>query len=234
MREGDLSSSSLLLNGSRQEEPVKVPFPDKMSVDSTNDTTATADYRALNGPVPFGPPFRLCWAWAVSLDGSEYVALALWIGKDWSWSQLGWSVPALFFGTLATIWIIAVGIVRSTCHHQGPLYSEVYKNVCLLLWLIGLYAWMVGEFWTLWYTEGVGRHALVYEEIGNTVAKWVLMTAVLLYAVFLTVLLPLDVFTLERHSRVLEGMEANSPSYPAKGYFKEFRTFASLHFFTWI
>jgi len=180
-----------------------------------------------------GPPHQLGLSWALSVNGAEYVALLLWIGKDWSWSQLGWTTAAFFFGTCAAVWIFGMTYYAYSCR----LYSEFYKGVVVCLWLIGLYAWMVGEFWTLWYTEGVtGQHALVFEEIGNTIAKWVLLAAAFLYAVFFAVLVPLDVFKSDRQSVILARMEAKSPPCPqwAVGYCREFRIYSSVHFFTWV
>lgn len=194
------------------------------------DAAAAAAERGCS--VCQGPPHRLCVAWAVSADGSEYVGLLLWIGKDWSWSQLGWTAPAFVFGTGALLWL--VGSVLVSCRRR--LRSEVYKGVVLCLWLSGLYAWMAGEFWTLWYTtEDLGHHAYVYEQWGNNVAKWVLIGSTVLYAVFFAVLVPRDVFASDRQSLLLQRLEATNPPCPrwTVGCLRDYRTYSSLHFFTW-
>jgi len=96
---------------------------------------------------------------------------------------------------------------------------------------------MVGEFWTLWHYEGAGQHAYVFEQRGNTIAKWVLLLSALLYAVFFTVLVPMDVFATDRQSLLLQRLEAKAPPCPqwAKHCpcLRDYRTYSSVHFFTW-
>jgi hypothetical protein len=179
----------------------------------------------------YGPPHALCPSWARSIQGTEHISLLLWIGKDWCWSQLGWTAPAFFFASCALVWILYMTIAAL---FSWRLYSEVYKGVILLMWLLGLYAWMVGEFWTLWYSAGATQHALIYEQRGNKIAKWVLLSAVVLECIYYAVLVPLDVFAKDREARSLQILQAQSPSYPGVRYFKEFRIYASVHFFTWI
>ena len=176
-------------------------------------------------------PHALSWSWATDLRGSEYIALVLWIGKDWSWSQLGWNISAVVLGTAALVWIWGIGLSQAW---TARLYSEVYKTVLVGLWLVGLYAWMMGEFGTLWCSTDIDPHALVYEARGNTVARWVLLTAVLTFVVLYAVLIPWDVFAADRQHVLVQHWDETSPSFPARGYFREFRMYAWLHFFTWI
>ena len=198
---------------------------------------ATAEEKATTSkcPVLRGPPHRLSLSWALSVYGSEYVALLLWIIKDWSWSQLGWTTTALFFGALAELWILSMAFRA----YRDRLYSELYKRVTLFLWLSGLFAWMLGEFWTLWYAGAdlLGQHALLYEERGNTIARWVLLAAVLLEALFFVVLVPFDVFASDRESPVMKQLsQARNLPCPAwaQTYFREFRVYSDLHLFTWV
>ena len=177
-----------------------------------------------------GPPHRLCAAWAVSPNGSDYVGLLLWIGKDWCWSQLGWTTPAIGFGICALVWLLL-----SVWHsYRRRLYSEVYKGLVIWLWLLGLFAWMMGEFWTLWYSEGVGQHAYVFEQVGNNIARWVLLGATVLYVVYFAILIPRGVFDDDRRSPVLQRLAAKDPPCPRwASAFRDYQTYSSVHFFTW-
>lgn len=177
-----------------------------------------------------GPPHALSLEWATE-RGADYVALLLWIVKDWSWSQWRWTVSAFAFGTAAAIWIVGTTLYTT---YQYRLYSETFKGFVLTLWLAALYVWMMGEFWTLWMA-----HHEMYENIfqdgGATIAKWVLLVAVLLYTTFFVVAVPLDVFAEDRqNSKVLQRLEETSPSFPARNLFKEFRIYSALHFYTWV
>ena len=178
-----------------------------------------------------GPPHALSVTWLCQY-GSEYVAIVLWIGKDWSWSQLRWTNTAFFFGTLAAAWLFGTTVYT---HWRLGLYSETYKNVILCLWLVALYAWMMGDLWTLWFAdEGMTvDDARVYQALGLTIAQWVLFAAVVLYTIFFVVLVPLDVFaTADRNSPWVQQLEQRNPSPPS--CFAEFRIYAALHFYTWV
>lgn len=176
-----------------------------------------------------GPPHTLCWTWATE-RGADYVALLLWIVKDWSWSQLRWTETAFVFGTAAAIWIVGTTVLGA---YHYKLYSETYKGIVLILWLAALYAWMMGEFWTLWMAHR-DRYEDIFRDGGATIAKWVLLMAVLLYTVFFGVCVPMDIFADDRQCKLLESLKAESPPFPATDLFKEFRIYSALHFYSWV
>ena len=179
-----------------------------------------------------GPPHAFDVAWTYR-QGADYVALCLWIGKDWSWLQLRWTTTAFFFGTTAAIWMI---VTCAYLPYRQRIYSEAYKGVILCCWLLGLYGWMLGDLWTLWFVPRSDKNALMYSEFGNAIARYVLLAAVILYTLFYAILVPLDVFAADRDLAVVQMMERKSPPLPACGrrYFKEFRMYSSLHFYTWV
>eukprot|EP00977_Amphora_coffeiformis_P025325 scaffold19245_cov199-Amphora_coffeaeformis.AAC.20 len=203
------------------------------------DGTPLQDYAFL---WQTGPPHGLCGAWART-EGTEYVAMALWIGKDWSWSQLRWTVTAYACGTAAASWIVWTHVwqhVRPYYHYHdnggsGAIcYSELYKGTVVTLWLTGLYAWMMGDLWDLWMAETIASTSLtnVYNENGDQdnadddekfdwgqfLARWILLSAVLLFTLFFLVLVPLDVFKADRKLPMVQHMQAKSPPCPPFWY----------------
>ena len=164
-----------------------------------------------------GPPHAMSAAWAWKKP--EYIALVLWIGKDWSWSQLKWTPTAFLFGTAAVIWI---GVMTWNTFRREQ-YAEAYQNVILCLWVAALYAWMMGDLVGLWWwTESE-----VCQEYGQAVAQWVLLAAWVGDTIFFAVLVPLQVFAEQPFAYPL-------PSPPASRYFGDFRTYAALHFYMWV
>lgn len=123
---------------------------------------------------------------------------------------------------------------------RSRLYSEAYLAFGLLLWLLANCSWMVGEFRTLWYSSTSSTEddtvAEQYEEKGQTVARYLLLTAVVMYVAFFAILVPFDAFASDRESSAMRCLAAMSPPCPKHKLFrwmKEFRIFASLHFTSW-
>ena len=203
-----------------------------------------------------GPPHALTLRWAASA-GAEYVAMVLWIAKDWSWSEVGWTVTAATCGTAAALWIVTTHVVGNV-----GLGSELYKGVVMSVWLGGLYGWMMGDMWALWFADTTTTTTTTTAtimmdpqqqqqepqqvDVGQTMARVVLLLAVVLFTIFFLVLLPMDVFAADRTSPVIQRIAAKSPPCPrvwaaavaatggCGGGVPEFRMYAALHFYTWV
>ena len=168
-----------------------------------------------------GPPYTLTLQWFLCLPGAEYLGLYLWLAKDACWSQLRWAKTALVFGLLALLWLTGM----MTGAFRARLYSEVYLAFGLFLWLFANFCWMAGDFSSLWFVPNDDR----YEVLGNTAAKYLLLSSVVTFVIFFTILLPRDVFASDRDS--LKYLEYTSPACPV--VFREFRIWASLHLLAW-
>ena len=192
--------------------------------------------------------------------------MVLWIVKDWSWSQLRWTVTAFSFGTVAIVWIVYTHVYRHLYHPQPTTtltttmttttsttttttkyricYSELYKGIIITLWLSGLYAWMMGDLWDLWMTEGIEtatndneRHerrrqqqqpqnetdddevdrvsaVAVTDDVGEFLARWILLAAAALFTVYFAVLVPMDAFASDRTISTVRNMGTKGPPCP--------------------
>eukprot|EP01035_Chromulina_nebulosa_P017054 gene17054-22564_t len=91
-----------------------------------------------DGIYGFNYPWTL--SWYLSITGSEYFHIYLWICKDLSWTQ-EWYLLSLIFGTLSLMWYVVLAY-HALSTRNG---EEIWNVLGGILWLFANFWWMAGE-----------------------------------------------------------------------------------------
>ena len=109
-------------------------------VDSFVTPHQSVDIAIIEKVNPLGIEEPWTLSYFLSIRGSEYFHMYLWIAKDFCWSQ-NFYYPALVFGSAALAWVL---VLASHAYHN-ECYVELYMVVVVALWLSGNYVWMYEE-----------------------------------------------------------------------------------------
>lgn len=166
----------------------------------------------------FREPFRL--SWFLTITGSEYFHVYLWIAKDISWTQ-EIRYLSLVFGTFATLWCI---IIFYHAFRSGNR-DEVYNTVALFLWIFANYWWMTGEVYSDFYPDEPSIDLKRTNESG-----WILAVALLWLTIYYSLIVPFKLMPLGPDSAAAY----DDGQYKSRFAYMSFRQYENLHMFFWL
>jgi len=186
------------------------------------------EYAPSGWCVKEGPEEPLTPEWLISIAGLEGVQYYLWLGKDWSWSQITWVYPGLIFGCLSLMWMTALLI--------GTIYMRMFADFWLtfgmLLWLLANFWWMVGEFWSENFIDDDDEADLLYAR-HLSVARVLSTCALVWQLTYFLILRPCNIPADDRRNPILVNLNDRSPRPRFPWLFRDFRDYENLHLLLW-
>mmetsp|Transcript_13526 Transcript_13526/g.12248 ORF Transcript_13526/g.12248 Transcript_13526/m.12248 type:complete len:368 (-) Transcript_13526:24-1127(-) len=172
-----------------------------------------------DGIYGFNYPWTL--SWYLSITGSEYFHIYLWICKDLSWTQ-EWYLLSLIFGTLSLMWYVVLAY-HALSTRNG---EEIWNVLGGILWLFANFWWMAGEIHDVQYP-----YANPISIKHDRDSSYILSAALIWFSIYYLIIIPFNLLPVSK--RALEAYD-DGQLHCRFSYFRNYRQYENIHTMFWL